>query len=308
MSAAAAAAAAPTNYDTVCCTLCGGDHDEVNLVLCDCCDNGFHTKCIGLAAVPAGDWFCPRCILNGPTNNYGEGDTTPTGSKSVWFYTRVSSAGQDAPQYGRVGMNSQNSTLLAFAVQHGCVVNGTVREVCSARNPDDLAELQKLIKRVKRGDVILVTAVDRFSRNLAKGMDLARQIHSKGAVVFAIAEDIYSNSVGFLAALQRAQAFSDALSAKMTDTIASIRARGGFVGSVAPYGYSIERDATGLRKLVPNAAEQAVIKHAKTQDPKHLNSRLRFKRLRDLLNANPAFLRRGKNWTWQQVASDIFNQ
>lgn len=302
MSAAAAAASAASKYDDAACNVCKGSHDDANMLLCDCCDGAFHAGCLGLPAVPAGDWFCPRCIREGAVNNHGTGYEAPTSSKSVWFYTRVSSAGQNAPQYGRVGMDAQNSTLLAFATQHGCVVNGTVREVCSARNPDDLTELAKLVKRVKRGDIILVTAADRFSRNLAKGMDLVRQIHAKGAAVFAIAEGMYSTDVRFPAALERAQAFSDALSAKMCATVAGIRARGGFVGSVAPYGSRIVRDATGLRKLVNDDDEQRFIKTVRSY-------RLAFSNAKTIaakLNEN-GYRRRGALWTTATVSNVLDN-
>lgn len=44
------------------CTECQGDHDDELLMLCDLCYAAYHTYCIGLAKVPAGDWYCPRCV------------------------------------------------------------------------------------------------------------------------------------------------------------------------------------------------------------------------------------------------------
>ena len=37
--------------------------DAADMLLCDCCDEGWHTQCLPelLAAVPAGEWFCPGC-------------------------------------------------------------------------------------------------------------------------------------------------------------------------------------------------------------------------------------------------------
>ena len=31
------------------------------LVLCDACPRGAHAACAGLAGIPDGDWYCPRC-------------------------------------------------------------------------------------------------------------------------------------------------------------------------------------------------------------------------------------------------------
>ena len=46
------------------CVFCNGAHRPDVLLLCDCCDLGFHTFCLDppLTQVPPGDWFCPGCI------------------------------------------------------------------------------------------------------------------------------------------------------------------------------------------------------------------------------------------------------
>ena len=46
------------------CPVCGNDDHEEVLILCDGCDAGFHTYCLDLDSVPAGQWFCPDCTLN----------------------------------------------------------------------------------------------------------------------------------------------------------------------------------------------------------------------------------------------------
>ena len=49
------------------CRMCGTGktkkHPEGTLLLCDGegCTAAWHTKCLGLPAVPAGTWFCPCC-------------------------------------------------------------------------------------------------------------------------------------------------------------------------------------------------------------------------------------------------------
>lgn len=46
----------------ICPQYCGSQHDDGVLLLCDGCDRGFHTYCVGLSHVPDGDWLCPCCI------------------------------------------------------------------------------------------------------------------------------------------------------------------------------------------------------------------------------------------------------
>lgn len=43
------------------CRICGKDDDHNNLMYCDDCHFQYHTYCVGLQAVPPGDWFCSHC-------------------------------------------------------------------------------------------------------------------------------------------------------------------------------------------------------------------------------------------------------
>ncbi|KAF8066379.1 PHD and RING finger domain-containing protein [Scenedesmus sp. PABB004] len=44
------------------CAVCGGDEDEEQLLICDGCDQGYHTYCVNCSTVPLDDWFCPDCV------------------------------------------------------------------------------------------------------------------------------------------------------------------------------------------------------------------------------------------------------
>ncbi|GMH65846.1 hypothetical protein TrST_g222 [Triparma strigata] len=50
------------------CVTCPNKTDEsIPILLCDVCDEGFHTTCLGLTQVPEGDsWFCRRCASKRP--------------------------------------------------------------------------------------------------------------------------------------------------------------------------------------------------------------------------------------------------
>lgn len=46
------------------CLVCGRGDEEDRLLLCDGCDDSYHTFCLipPLQEVPKGDWRCPKCV------------------------------------------------------------------------------------------------------------------------------------------------------------------------------------------------------------------------------------------------------
>ncbi|KTW29218.1 hypothetical protein T552_01174 [Pneumocystis carinii B80] len=51
------------NLGDICrCIICGSSEDEQVLMICDRCDDGYHTYCLGLEEVPSQDFLCPTCI------------------------------------------------------------------------------------------------------------------------------------------------------------------------------------------------------------------------------------------------------
>ncbi|GAX83622.1 hypothetical protein CEUSTIGMA_g11046.t1 [Chlamydomonas eustigma] len=43
------------------CAVCQGQQDDHCLLLCDGCDSGYHTYCVGLDHIPEGEWYCQVC-------------------------------------------------------------------------------------------------------------------------------------------------------------------------------------------------------------------------------------------------------
>uniref|UniRef100_A0A671PX37 [histone H3]-trimethyl-L-lysine(4) demethylase n=1 Tax=Sinocyclocheilus anshuiensis TaxID=1608454 RepID=A0A671PX37_9TELE len=54
----------PPPVDLYVCLMCGTGNDEDRLLLCDGCDDSYHTFCLipPLGDVPKGDWRCPKCL------------------------------------------------------------------------------------------------------------------------------------------------------------------------------------------------------------------------------------------------------
>jgi len=64
-------APARDDYSDTVCMVCNGRGDDDLCLLCDACDQGAHTYCVGLGrSVPRGDWFCGDCA---PARRGGSG-------------------------------------------------------------------------------------------------------------------------------------------------------------------------------------------------------------------------------------------
>jgi len=61
------------------CQVCKSRGEEDSMLLCDGCDNGYHTYCVEppIENVPEGDWFCKDCV-----NEKQQGGVTPASAES----------------------------------------------------------------------------------------------------------------------------------------------------------------------------------------------------------------------------------
>jgi hypothetical protein len=90
------------------CEVCEGAEDAASMLLCDGCDAGFHLHCLDppLAAVPDGEWRCPRCAGGAGA---GAGADHGSGRAAV----ASSSSSSSAHGAGRAAMASSSSSSSA---------------------------------------------------------------------------------------------------------------------------------------------------------------------------------------------------
>lgn len=62
----------PVDQEAV-CPLCGvaEDHEGNDMIACDGCNEHYHERCVGLRSIPRGQWFCPACVRQRPTQPVG---------------------------------------------------------------------------------------------------------------------------------------------------------------------------------------------------------------------------------------------
>ena len=91
----------------------------------------------------------------------------------IYGYARVSSIGQ-----AKDGNSIEAQT--AALKERGCDV---VYTETYTGTTTDRPELSKILSKIQKGDTLMVTKLDRFSRTAAEGVTLIQELHEKGIVI-----------------------------------------------------------------------------------------------------------------------------
>lgn len=261
-----------TYTENTTCFICADGNNEDKLILCDSCDNGFHTFCLNLKKVPGGSWYCPKCVRK--TNNFQstnpeiQKSTNPEvqefTNKNVHIYVRVSTKNQDEPQYGRTGLKTQLNTTMEYCQKNDLIISSTTLEVGSAYKNGDTPKLDTLLDKIKVGEPIIVYSCNRFSRNVEDSNARLHHLHTvKKSYVISVLEEIDSRNKKFSEIVEVSHNESKLMSERKKESNKRIMNNGGYTGTIKPFGYTIIRDANGLRKLRENFMEQEIIKEIK---------------------------------------------
>lgn len=245
--------------DAIVCLACTkGDREEV-LLLCDglACDRAFHSDCIGLKAIPAGDWYCPRCIGQQVETDVEMApeplDDSPSGY--VHVYERVSTKKQDEGP-GREGLSTQNAVILQFCLSNNLRIQKTLTDTGTGTNVAKLTGFKDL-QKIPRRTCVLVYSVSRFGRNVRQMETALETLHQRGCYIYSVTEQVSSRDTRFMELAKQAQMESERLSDLIKASYARRREQGQYIGRVVPWSLEIYRDSNGRRRLRPSRLERA---------------------------------------------------
>ena len=91
----------------------------------------------------------------------------------IYGYARVSTIGQ-----AKDGNSIEAQT--AALQERGCDI---IRAEAFTGTTMERPELSKILDKLQKGDTLMVTKLDRFSRTAAEGVSLIRELHDKGIVI-----------------------------------------------------------------------------------------------------------------------------
>ena len=110
--------------------------------------------------------------------------------------------------YARVSTTDQDLTVQVEALRRaGCEI--IREEKRSGTTVEGRQELETLLAFIRRGDVLMVTRVDRLARNIGDLQDIVRTLHAKGAALKATEQSIDTSTAAGKAFLDMLGVFAE---------------------------------------------------------------------------------------------------
>lgn len=135
-------------------------------------------------------------------------------------------------------LENQRSEIMRFASQNGIIIERWVEEVVSVKVKDSDRKLGSLLKRLRRGDTLVVSELSRLSRTLLDIMAIMRSLLERGVTLysvkenFCLADNINSKVILFAFGLA-AEIERDLISTRTKEALASRKEQGKTLGHQA---------------------------------------------------------------------------
>jgi DNA invertase Pin-like site-specific DNA recombinase len=236
---------------------------------------------------------------NGGNGGSGSGSVTQHQATSYQAYFANFPA-------GNFSLESQKEILLQYCLENKFVVSSIeMDDGVSARNPDKLKGLQKIVKSIKSGETLLILDLSRFARNTLGGLQILEDLCKRNVHIYSVLDgmnyDTPASRHCVRTTISCAQLESDIKSMKLKASIQNIKNKGGYIGSRAPFGYKVVREGT-LRKLVEEPAERKILDMMNKIQKISIKSDTakKYNIIADKLN-NSGVRNRGKKFTKESV-------
>lgn len=163
----------------------------------------------------------------------------------IYGYCRISTDHQE--------LQNQIHELQIFADRQNLQIDKWVEEVISSRKPLNERKLGRLLKRLKKGDVLIASELSRLGRNLLEVMGILQQCLEKDCQIWTLKEnyrlgaDIQSKVLAFafsLASEIERQLISD----RTKNSLQRLKDEGKHLGR--PFGFSYQKLTEKHDKIV----------------------------------------------------------
>ena len=163
----------------------------------------------------------------------------------IYGYCRISTDHQQ--------VSNQKHEIQAFIENNNLLIDKWVEEVISYRKSLNQRKLGKILKKLKKGDILIATELSRLGRNLLEVMGILQQCLEKECQIWTLKEnyrlgaDIQSKVLAFafsLASEIERQLISD----RTRNSLQRLKDEGKHLGR--PYGFSYKKLKKKHKKIV----------------------------------------------------------
>lgn len=162
-----------------------------------------------------------------------------------YAYIRVSTDHQN--------VENQQHEILTYTQNHNIKIDRWVSETISSRKPLTERKLGKLLKRLKKGDVLIATELSRLGRNLLEVMGILQHCLEKDCQIWTLKEnyrlgaDIQSKVLAFAFGLA-AEIERQLISERTKNSLKRLKDEGKHLGR--PHGFSYQKLEKKHNKIV----------------------------------------------------------
>jgi DNA invertase Pin-like site-specific DNA recombinase len=179
----------------------------------------------------------------------------PTGA---YIYCRLSYSSKNKHSYS---LNTQKDQCETYCNNNNIAVKGIVSEVKSSRNMENYNKLDEIVDKMVEGDILIISNVSRFSRNMSKGLQLLDKIYAKRAKIYSVEENISYDTChdkySFREHLNLAEREGDIISNRISLSINYLKKHGHTFG-IPQFGYETYFNGA-VRKLRRNYTEYQIV-------------------------------------------------
>ena len=175
----------------------------------------------------------------------------------IYGYIRVSTDHQNTA--------NQHHEIELFARMRGIVVDKWIEEIVSSRKSLSERKLGNLLKKLKKGDILIATELSRLGRNLLEVMGILQKCLEKDCQIWTLKEnyrlgaDIQSKVLAFAFSLA-SEIERQLISERTKNSLQRLKDEGRHLGR--PYGSSyqkLQKEHNRLKKLAEKGLTKAEI-------------------------------------------------
>ena len=174
-----------------------------------------------------------------------------------YAYIRVST--------GHQNVENQQHEILTYTQNHNIQIDRWVSETISSRKPLTERKLGKLLKKLKKGDVLIATELSRLGRNLLEVMGILQHCLEKDCQIWTLKEnyrlgaDIQSKVLAFAFSLA-GEIEKNLISERTKNSLKRLKDEGKHLGR--PHGFSyqkLEKKHNKIKELLDKGVSKAEI-------------------------------------------------